>query len=119
MIIEISKNIDTYQETVVLGLTAKQLAFSAASVAAGGGLILLLCPLIGLTASAYLAAPVVAPIALEGFYSYNGMGFYEIVRRRMHMMFFNRLLTYVSTESEEEIRMCYGCRKDGENGFIY
>ena len=42
MVIEVNKDIDNYQETVVMGLTAKQLIYSIASGAAGGGLILIL-----------------------------------------------------------------------------
>ena len=65
LIIEINQDIERYQETVLLGLTAKQLLFSAASVAAGGGIVLVLYPFIGLTASVYLIIPVVTPIALD------------------------------------------------------
>lgn len=36
MVIEINKDIDRYKESVVMGLTAKQLIFSVASVVAGG-----------------------------------------------------------------------------------
>lgn len=104
MVIEISRDIDNYQETVVLGLTAKQLIFSVASIGVGGGLILALYNFIGLTASAYIAIPVVSPIALGGFYTYNGMSFYEIMNRKLRLLFGNQALTYVSTESEEEIR---------------
>ena len=39
MVIEINKDIDRYKESVVMGLTAKQLIFSVASVAAGLSLI--------------------------------------------------------------------------------
>ena len=49
MVIEINKDIDRYKESVVMGLTAKQLIFSVASVAAGGGIVLLLYRYIGLT----------------------------------------------------------------------
>lgn len=35
MVIEINRDIDRYKETVAMGLTAKQLVFSAASVTAG------------------------------------------------------------------------------------
>ena len=65
-----------------------------------GGLILALYPLIGLTVGVYVAIPVVAPIALGGFYSFNGMGFYEVLRRKFRMGFQNRPLVYVSTEGE-------------------
>lgn len=104
MVIEINKDIDRYQESVVLGLNAKQLVFSAVSVLAGGGIVLLLYPHVGLTISAYIAIPVVAPIALGGFYSYNGMSFYEMMRKKLHFAFGNRALLYVSTEGEEAVK---------------
>lgn len=103
MVIEINKDIDRYQESVALGLSAKQLIFSAASLICGAGLILFLYRYIGLTASAYVAIPMVAPIALGGFYSYHGMSFYEVMRRKFTFAFANRTLTYVSTESEAVI----------------
>lgn len=104
MNIVINKDLEKYKESVVLGLTAKQLIFSIASVVVGGGLILFLYPFVGLTIAAYISVPIVAPIALGGFYSYQGMSFYEVMRRRMHFMFRNKPLTYVSTESLSEIR---------------
>lgn len=104
MVIEINKDIDRYKESVAMGLTAKQLIFSVASVAAGGGIVLFLYRHIGLPPSVYVAVPVTAPIALGGFYSFNGMGFYEYMARRMRLLFANRPLAYVSTEGEETIR---------------
>ena len=104
MVIEINKDIDRYQESVAMGLTAKQLVFSIASVIVGGGIVLLLYRYIGLTGSAYVAIPCVAPIALGGFYSFNGMNFYEYMGKKLHFMFGNRALTYVSTEGEPAIK---------------
>ncbi len=104
MVIEINKDIDRYQETVALGLTAKQFLFSAASVVVGGGIVLLLYKHIGLTGAAYVAIPCVAPIALGGFYSFNGMDFYEYMGRKLKFMFGNKALTYVSTEGDLAIR---------------
>ena len=104
MVIEINKDIDRYQESLAMGLTAKQLVFSVASVIAGGTLVFFLYRYIGLTASAYVAIPVVSPVALGGFYSYNGMDFYEYMGRKIHFMFGNRTLTYVSTENEQVIK---------------
>lgn len=103
MVIEINKDIDRYKETIVLGLTARQLIFSVASVVVGGGIVLLLYPTIGLTPSVYVAIPAVAPIALGGFYSFNGMNFYEFMGRKIRMMFANHPLLYVSTEGKEVI----------------
>ena len=96
--------IDRYQESVAMGLTARQLIFSIASVVVGGGIVLLLYKYIGLTGSAYVAIPCVAPIALGGFYSFNGMNFYEYMGKKLHFMFGNRALTYVSTEGEPAIK---------------
>ncbi len=104
MVIDINKNIDNYKETVVLGLTAKQLIYSVLSVAVGGGIVLLLYQKAGLTVSAYIAIPAVTPIALSGFYSYNGMGFMEMMKLKMHFAFGNRALAYVFTEGEDVIR---------------
>ena len=48
--------------------------------------------------------PCVAPIALGGFYSFNGMNFYEYMGKKLHFMFGNKALTYVSTEGEPIIK---------------
>ena len=88
-----------------MGLTAKQLIFCIASVVVGGGIVLLLYKYIGLTGSAYVAIPCVAPIALGGFYSFNGMSFYEYMGKKLYFMFANRALTYVSTEGEPTIKV--------------
>ena len=87
MVIEVNKNIDNYKESVVLGLTARQLIFSIISLIVGGGIVLLTYPYVGLTTSAYIAIPVVAPIALTGFYSYNGMTFVEMMKLKLHFAF--------------------------------
>ncbi|NMC60792.1 MAG: PrgI family protein [Candidatus Methanofastidiosa archaeon] len=118
MVIEINKDIDRYQESVALGLSAKQLIFSIVSVLVGGGMVLLLYRYIGLTGAAYVAIPCVAPIALGGFYSYNGMDFYEYMGRKIHFMIGNKALTYISTEGEvaiKEFQMeVYGISKMGK-----
>ena len=103
MIIEVNKDIDRYKETVVLGLTARQLIFSIASVAVGGGIVLLVYPYVGLTVSAYIAIPAVAPIALNGFYSYNGMTFMQMMKKKLHFAFAKKPVTYISTEGEAEV----------------
>ena len=106
MVIELNKDIERYKESVVMGLTGKQLVCSLVSVAVGGGIVLFLYPYIGLTTSVCVAVPVVSPIALEGFYTFNGMGFSKMMKRKFQMLFVNKPLLYVSTESEEVIRQC-------------
>lgn len=104
MNIAINKDIEKYQESVVMGLTAKQLICSVASILCGGGIVLLTYKAVGLTGSAYIAIPVVAPIALNGFYTYQGMSFTQMFSRKLKMIFCNRTLTYVSTEGEPLIK---------------
>lgn len=104
MIIEINKDIDRYQESVVMGLTLKQLIYAALSLIAGAGIVLLLQKQIGLTLAAYVAVPVVAPLALQGFYQYNGMSFMEVMKRKLYFAFLNRPLVYVSEEGEAAVR---------------
>ena len=65
MVIEINKDIERYKESVVMGLTAKQLIYSVFSIVAGGGIVLLLNPYLGLTMSVYVAVPVVTPELLH------------------------------------------------------
>ena len=104
MVIEINKNIDNYKESVVLGLSARHLVYSVLSVVVGGGIVLLLYRHVGLTVSTYIAIPVVAPIAMTGFYSYHGMTFVEMMKLKLHFAFANRALTYVSTEGEQAVQ---------------
>ncbi len=103
MVIEVNKDVDRYKESVCLGLTARQLVFSIASLIVGGGIVLLLYRYVGLTVSAYIAIPAAAPVALSGFYSYNGMTFMQMMKRKLQFAFGNRPLTYLSTEGEAEI----------------
>lgn len=104
MEIEINKDLESYKETVVLGLTAREFIFSGVSVLIGGSIVLLTYKYIGLTGSAYIAVPVVAPIALNGFYSFQGMTFTEMMKRKIKSAFFNRMLTYNSEEGEPAIK---------------
>ena len=101
MNISINKDIEKYQESVVMGLTARQLIFS---IACGGAIVLLTYRYVGLTGSAYIAIPVVAPLALNGFYSYQGMSFTQMFKRKLWFAFKNRPLTYISEESEKNIK---------------
>ena len=90
-----------------MGLTAKQLIYSVLALGSGCLIVFLLYEKIGLTFSCYVAVPIVAPIALCGFYSYNGMGFREVFTRYMRSIFRNKTLVFKSggyREMREEIR---------------
>ncbi|GFI68674.1 hypothetical protein IMSAG249_00491 [Lachnospiraceae bacterium] len=103
MIIEINKDIEKYQESVAMGLTAKQLVYSILALGSGCLIVFLLYEKIGLTFSCYVAVPIVAPIALCGFYSYNGMGFREVFMRYMRSIFRNKTLVFKSSGYREMV----------------
>ena len=104
MNISINKDIEKYQESVIMGLTAKQLICSIIALALGTGIVLSTFKYVGLTVSVYIAIPIVAPIALNGFYEYQGMSFTQMFKRKMWFAFKNRPLTYISEESEKTIK---------------
>ena len=85
--VEINRDIDKFKESVVLGLTAKQLIASVLSILVGGTIVVLTYKKVGFTLSAYIAIPIVAPIALSGFYSFNGMSFMQMMKKRIKFMF--------------------------------
>ena len=103
MEIDMNRDLERFKESVFLGLNLRQILYSFLSLAAGAAVVLLIYPYVGLTVSAYIAVPVVAPIALTGFYSYHGMTFVEKMKLKLHFMGKPRPLTYVSTEDPTEI----------------
>ena len=88
---------------MAIRLSAKQLVYSILALGSGCLIVFLLYEKIGLTFSCYVAVPVVAPIALCGFYSYNGMGFREVFTRYMRSIFRNKTLVFKSSGYREMI----------------
>ncbi len=86
-----------------MGLSAKQLVYSILALGSGCIIVFLLYEKIGLTFSCYVAVPIVAPIALCGFYSYNGMGFREVFTRYMRSIFRNKALVFQSSGYREMV----------------
>lgn len=99
MDIELSEDLRHYKESLVLGLTVKQLFFSMLALGTGTAVVLLLYNRIGITLSCYVATPFVVPLALTGFYNYHGLTFWQFARKMIYFSFFNRPLVYGSTES--------------------
>ncbi len=80
MVIEVNKDIDRYQESVAMGLTARQLIFSIASVVVGGSIVLLL-QVYRSYGFCLCGNSMCGTIALGGFYSFNGMNSTSIWER--------------------------------------
>jgi len=100
MKIRMNQDIDSFEEGVLFGLTARQLFFSIASLGAGAGMYLLCRPYLGSILSCYVTALVVAPLALAGFYRLHDMQFFEVLRRFVKSLFAKPLL-YQSTPTEK------------------
>ena len=107
MDIELSEDLRHYKESLVLGLTVKQLLFSMLALGTGTGIVLLLYDRIGITLSCYVATPFVVPLALTGFYNYHGLTFWQFAGKLIYFSFFNRPLVYGSTESTEGLKEAY------------
>ena len=103
MHIEVNRDLDKFKESVCLGLSARQLIYSVIALALGSGIVLLVYPYVGLTIAAYIAVPIVAPIALTGFYSYHGMTFIEMMKLKIHFSGKQPELPFESTEDDDEL----------------
>lgn len=72
MEIKVNKEINSYHESLFFGLNIRQFFCSAAAVGVAVGLYFLLKPL-GQETVSWLCIVGAAPIAVAGFFSYNGL----------------------------------------------
>ena len=81
MEIQLNKDLQKFQDNVVLGLNARQTVFGGIGAALGIG-VFLLASKKGLTddVSSVITSAVVAPFAALGFVNYNGMPFERLVK---------------------------------------
>ena len=112
MTIQINKNLDNYKEKVVMGLTAKQLIHVIICIGICAGIVAGLHRFIGIMPAALLCFPIVAPIALNGFYEWNGLGFMESMKLRMHYMLHNQPLKYISESESEKVIEDYRLKEE-------
>ncbi len=71
--IKIPKEIDTYHETVALGMSLKQCVCVGLGALVGGALYILINKLVGRDVAAWLAILSAAPFGAAGFVSWHGM----------------------------------------------
>lgn len=71
--IKIPKEVRKHKETIFFGLTARQFFCAAAAVGLAAGLYLGLGPVIGKETASWVCILAAAPVALAGFFHYNGM----------------------------------------------
>ena len=73
MEIKIPKEVRQHKETIFFGLSARQFFCAIAAVGLAVGIYLGLGPVIGKETASWLCILAAAPIALAGFFTYNGM----------------------------------------------
>lgn len=73
MEIKIPKEVRQHKETIFFGLSARQFFCAVAAVGLAVGVYLDLGPIIGKETASWLCILAAAPVALAGFFHYNGM----------------------------------------------
>ena len=82
MEIKINKEILTYQETIFFGLTMRQFVCSALAVGTAVGLYALLSRFMGRESVSLICILGAAPLAVAGFFQYNGMKLEDVYKRQ-------------------------------------
>ena len=73
MEIKIPKEVRQHKETIFFGLSARQFLCAVAGVGLAVGVYLGLGPILGKETASWLCILAAAPVALAGFFHFNGM----------------------------------------------
>lgn len=73
MEIKIPKEIRQHRETIFFGLSLRQFLCAALAVGIAVTVYLLLTPVLGKETASWLCLLAAAPVAVAGFFSYNGL----------------------------------------------
>ena len=79
MEVKINKEIQNYQESIFFGLSLRQFSCSLMAVGTAVGIYFGLKPIVGDEIVSWLCIVCAAPVAVTGFFSYNGLKFEEFV----------------------------------------
>lgn len=71
--VKIPKEVRSHRETIFFGLSARQFFCSALAVGTAAGVYLGLGPILGKEPASWLCMILATPLAVAGFFSYNGM----------------------------------------------
>ena len=71
--VKIPKEVRQHKETIFFGLSARQFFCSALAVTLAVSIYLLFGPVLGKEAASWVCILAAAPVALAGFFHYNGM----------------------------------------------
>lgn len=79
MEIKIPKEVRSHKETLFFGLSARQFLCSALAVGMAVGVYVLLKDVLGQETASWLCVVAAAPLAVAGFFQYNGLTFEQFV----------------------------------------
>ena len=104
MEIKIPKEVRQHKETIFFGLSVRQFVCAVLAVGTAVGVYFLLKTITGPETASWACIVAAAPVAVTGFFQYNGMTFEQFVKITGRL----RLLTEVRGE------MIYCCRTKPE-----
>lgn len=96
MEIKINKEIRHYQESVIMGLTARQLICSILAILIAVGLYFLLKDAVGREAISWICIFAAIPFGAAGFFKYNGMTVERFLQALAHTFFNSGVRVYKS-----------------------
>lgn len=76
---KIPKEVRKHKETIFFGLSLRQFLCAALSLVIAAGVFLLTRQFVGKETASWLCILVAAPVALAGFFSYNGLALEEFI----------------------------------------
>ena len=95
MEIKINKEIRDYQESIIMGLSARQFLFSAAAVVAAVGVYFTLRKPLGSETVSWVSVLAAFPFAALGFIKYHGMTAEQFAAAYLKQMMTPKELTYM------------------------
>lgn len=97
--IDMCRDVEKYEEGVVMGLNAKKSICVIIAALTGAGIVALFHKVFGwsLVVSVYAMVPFCGVIILSGFYTSNGLTFWQMIRRKLKRAN-EKPLFYKSTE---------------------
>jgi len=93
--IKINKEIRDYQESIIMGLSARQFLFSAAAVVAAVGVYFTLRKPLGSETVSWVSVLAAFPFAALGFIKYHGMTAEQFATAYLKQMMTPKELTYM------------------------
>lgn len=85
--VKIPKELRAHKETIFFGLSARQFICALFAVAIAAGCYLGLDDILGKETASWLCMILAAPVAVAGFFNYNGMTFEQFVRAFVRSQF--------------------------------